>query len=136
MLRDANHRLLQCVGLGVRADAVHFQKGERGGGTGPFVAVDISLRLGDVKGVGSREIVKIGLAVEVKLLRLKHGRLQPSLITRPGATPVKRQRTPVENFNLFEGEKERLAHFASRFKSSSCVSKTRVAAASKVPSSA
>ena len=87
VLRDANHRLLQCVGLGVRADAVHFQKGERGGGTGPFVAVDISLRLGDVKGVGSREIVKIGPAVEVKLLRLKHGRLQPSPITPPGAIP-------------------------------------------------
>ena len=53
----------------VRRDAVEFQTSQGRGNGRALVAVQVSLRLGDVEGVGGGDPEQVGTAVEVVVQR-------------------------------------------------------------------
>src|ERR1700744_5540140 len=86
-------------------DSVDFQKIGGSLDRSPLVAVEESLCLGDVEGVGTGNLKEITVAVEIYVLRLSDSRFQRIFVADPVQTAPRLNLVMVNRVDLFAGQK-------------------------------
>jgi hypothetical protein len=88
---DADHGVVELVDGLVGIDAISGQKIECTQEAGALVAVNIRLIIGDVVGVGGRNLEEICLPVKILVYRLGEGRFEGVFVRMPSAPPNARR---------------------------------------------
>jgi hypothetical protein len=102
--------------------AVNFKKVQGRLNCRPFVAVKVSLAFRKMVGVGCGDFVEVAVSVEIYVLRLGYGRLQPVFIAKAGHAAPRVKLVPMNRVDLFPSEEDRFwfqAETANRIYSAS-----------------
>src|SRR5438105_5018357 len=75
-----------------------------------FVAIQKSLGLSNVVGIGCGYIEKIAASIKVGILRMENGRFQRTLVPNPQNSPKPFDPLFLDRFNVLQSKKRRLAH--------------------------
>jgi hypothetical protein len=81
---------------------------------GPFIAVKVGLAFGYMKGVCGRDLIKVAIAVEVHIQRLRYGRFERTLAAHSMQTAPRFNLIVVNRIDLFAGQEIRFWFQGSR----------------------
>jgi hypothetical protein len=83
--RDSYHQVVGLLlGQPTCIDSAAFEEHERSFNTCSFIAIEISLTLGQMKRIGSGDFVYVAAAVVINVLRCRNGRLQCIFVANSG----------------------------------------------------